>query len=41
MQLDATDSRILAELQANGALSNVKLARRAHLSRRPRRGWRA
>ncbi|MDP2064840.1 MAG: Lrp/AsnC family transcriptional regulator [Burkholderiaceae bacterium] len=41
MQLDATGIRIPAALQANGALSNVELARRAHLSRRPRRGWRA
>ena len=31
----ATDLRILAELQAHGALSNVELARRVHLSPSP------
>ena len=31
MKLDATDLRILAELQADGSLSNVELARRVHL----------
>ena len=35
MKLDITDLRILAELQANGALSNVELARRVHLSPSP------
>ncbi|QIL79371.1 Lrp/AsnC family transcriptional regulator [Diaphorobacter sp. HDW4A] len=35
MKLDATDLRILAELQADGALSNVELARRVHLSPSP------
>ena len=35
MKLDATDLRILAELQAHGALSNVELARRVHLSPSP------
>ena len=35
MKLDTTDLRILAELQANGALSNVELARRVHLSPSP------
>jgi len=35
MKLDSTDLRILAELQANGALSNVELARRVHLSPSP------
>jgi DNA-binding Lrp family transcriptional regulator len=35
MNLDTTDLRILAELQANGALSNVELARRVHLSPSP------
>jgi Lrp/AsnC family transcriptional regulator, leucine-responsive regulatory protein len=33
--LDATDLRILAELQRDGALSNVALARRVHLSPSP------
>ena len=33
--LDITDLRILAELQADGALSNVDLARRVHLSPSP------
>lgn len=35
MQLDATDLRILAELQADSSLSNVELARRVHLSPSP------
>jgi DNA-binding Lrp family transcriptional regulator len=35
MKLDSTDLRILAELQAHGALSNVELARRVHLSPSP------
>jgi len=35
MKLDATDIRILSELQADGALSNVDLARRVHLSPSP------
>lgn len=35
MKLDTTDIRILAELQNNGALSNVALARRVHLSPSP------
>ena len=35
MKLDATDLRILAELQADGSLSNVELARRVHLSPSP------
>ena len=35
MKLDTTDLRILAELQNNGALSNVELARRVHLSPSP------
>ncbi|HEX7889367.1 MAG TPA: Lrp/AsnC family transcriptional regulator [Ramlibacter sp.] len=35
MQLDAVDLRILAELQADGALTNVELARRVHLSPSP------
>lgn len=35
MKLDALDLRILAELQENGALSNVELARRVHLSPSP------
>ena len=35
MNLDTTDDRILSELQANGALSNVDLARRVHLSPSP------
>lgn len=33
--LDSTDLRILAELQADGSLSNVDLARRVHLSPSP------
>ncbi len=32
VQLDAIDRAILAELQANGKLSNVELAQRVHLS---------
>lgn len=32
LQLDAIDRAILAELQANGKLSNVELAQRVHLS---------
>ena len=35
MNLDAIDLRILAELQADGSLSNVELARRVHLSPSP------
>ena len=35
MQLDAIDLRILAELQQDGALTNVALARRVHLSPSP------
>ena len=35
MKLDTIDLRILAELQRNGALSNVELARRVHLSPSP------
>jgi Lrp/AsnC family leucine-responsive transcriptional regulator len=35
MNLDAVDLRILAELQRDGALSNVELARRVHLSPSP------
>ena len=35
MKLDTIDSRILAELQADGSLSNVELARRVHLSPSP------
>jgi len=31
MQLDATDLRILAQLQEDGSLTNVELARRVHL----------
>ena len=30
MKLDTLDLRILAELQADGSLSNVELARRVH-----------
>ena len=33
--LDTTDLRILAQLQADGSLSNVDLARRVHLSPSP------
>lgn len=35
MLLDTTDLRILAELQQDGSLSNVELARRVHLSPSP------
>ncbi|CAN7352935.1 Lrp/AsnC family transcriptional regulator [Pseudorhodoferax sp. LjRoot39] len=35
MNLDATDLRILDELQRDGGLSNVELARRVHLSPSP------
>jgi Lrp/AsnC family leucine-responsive transcriptional regulator len=35
MQLDAVDLRILAELQEDGSLTNVELARRVHLSPSP------
>ncbi len=35
MQLDALDLRILAELQEDGSLTNVELARRVHLSPSP------
>jgi Lrp/AsnC family transcriptional regulator, leucine-responsive regulatory protein len=35
MQLDALDLRILAELQQDGSLTNVELARRVHLSPSP------
>jgi DNA-binding Lrp family transcriptional regulator len=35
INLDVIDLRILAELQADGALSNVALARRVHLSPSP------
>ena len=35
MKLDAVDLRILGELQADGSLSNVELARRVHLSPSP------
>ncbi|EYC51645.1 ArsR family transcriptional regulator [Hylemonella gracilis str. Niagara R] len=35
MNLDNTDLRILGELQRDGALSNVELARRVHLSPSP------
>lgn len=35
MKLDGTDLRILTALQADGALSNVELARRVHLSPSP------
>lgn len=35
MKLDNIDLRILAELQADGSLSNVELARRVHLSPSP------
>ena len=31
MYLDATDLRILEQLQADASLSNVELARRVHL----------
>ena len=35
MQLDAIDLRILGELQQDGSLTNVELARRVHLSPSP------
>ena len=35
MSLDSIDLKILAELQADGALSNIELARRIHLSPSP------
>lgn len=35
MKLDAIDLRILAELQQDGSLTNVELARRVHLSPSP------
>ena len=35
MKLDLIDLRILSELQADGSLSNVELARRVHLSPSP------
>ncbi len=35
MSLDATDLRILRELQADASLSNVELSRRVHLSPSP------
>lgn len=35
MHLDALDLRILAELQQDGSLTNVELARRVHLSPSP------
>ena len=35
MKLDATDIRILNALQSDGALSNVQLAQRVHLSPSP------
>ena len=35
MKLDTLDLRILAELQADGSLTNVELARRVHLSPSP------
>lgn len=35
MNLDTTDLRILDQLQRDGALSNVELARRVHLSPSP------
>jgi Lrp/AsnC family transcriptional regulator, leucine-responsive regulatory protein len=35
MNLDAVDLRILRELQSDGSLSNVELARRVHLSPSP------
>lgn len=35
MQLDAIDLRILAQLQEDGSLTNVELARRVHLSPSP------
>lgn len=35
MELDAVDIRILSELQRDGSLTNVELARRVHLSPSP------
>ncbi|MFZ9813540.1 MAG: Lrp/AsnC family transcriptional regulator, partial [Burkholderiaceae bacterium] len=35
ISIDKTDLRILAELQQDGGLSNVELARRVHLSPSP------
>ena len=35
MQLDPIDLRILAQLQQDGSLTNVELARRVHLSPSP------
>ena len=35
MQLETVDLRILAELQQDGSLTNVALARRVHLPPRP------
>jgi len=35
MKLDAVDLKILAELQEDGSLTNVELARRVHLSPSP------
>jgi DNA-binding Lrp family transcriptional regulator len=35
MQIDAIDIRILSELQQDGSLTNVELARRVHLSPSP------
>ena len=35
MQLDKVDLKILDELQRDGALSNVELAKRVHLSPSP------
>jgi DNA-binding Lrp family transcriptional regulator len=35
MQLDTVDLRILAELEQDGSLTNVELARRVHLSPSP------
>lgn len=35
MKIDETDWRILAELQRDGSLTNVELARRVHLSPSP------
>ena len=35
MNLDSIDLKILSELQADGALSNIELARRIHLSPSP------
>src|SRR3954462_4574227 len=35
MQIDAIDLRILAQLQEDGSLTNVELARRGHLSPSP------